>query len=228
MTFFHLANCLALGYVPYFITYKYSKLSEYSAFNKCIKVGAMYFITQAVKLLALATIFPVTYDASDTLDARSEIIKCTIDLLDVTGLYFALSYTTVAADCRILAVGMGWSAAEFMATRILPLWVGARGVEFEWKYILLSFDGNISLIQYTAVAALMWNWLRLNDSSKVISALILLLISLLFFMPVIFRLLIQIQPLRNLGILPFKVVFTSTIGVYAMYLYFAISAKPRY
>ena len=41
---------------------------------------------------------------------------------------------------------IGWSAAEFMATRILPLWVGARGVEFEWKYILLSFDGNISLV----------------------------------------------------------------------------------
>ena len=31
-------------------------------------------------------------------------------------------------------------------TRLLPLWVGARGVEFDWKYMQMSFDANISLV----------------------------------------------------------------------------------
>ena len=35
-------------------------------------------------------------------------------------------------------------------TRLVPLWVGARGVEFDWKYIQMSFDANVSLVS-TAV-----------------------------------------------------------------------------
>ena len=30
--------------------------------------------------------------------------------------------------------------------RVLPLWVGARGIEFDWKYIQLSLDSNVSLV----------------------------------------------------------------------------------
>ena len=32
-------------------------------------------------------------------------------------------------------------------TKLLPLWVGARGVEFDWKYMQMSFDANISLVR---------------------------------------------------------------------------------
>ena len=37
-------------------------------------------------------------------------------------------------------------------TRLVPLWVGARGVEFDWKYIQMSFDANVSLVsnQFTS------------------------------------------------------------------------------
>lgn len=34
----------------------------------------------------------------------------------------------------------------FVLCRCLPLWVGARGIEFDWKYIQMSFDSNISLV----------------------------------------------------------------------------------
>lgn len=37
---------------------------------------------------------------------------------------------------------------ELAVTRVVPLWVGARGVEFDWKYIQMSFDANISLVSY--------------------------------------------------------------------------------
>ena len=39
MTFFHFGNCVALAYVPYIITYKFSGLSEYSTFYKCVYAG---------------------------------------------------------------------------------------------------------------------------------------------------------------------------------------------
>ena len=34
MTLYHFANCLALAYTPYYLTYKYMGLSEYGAFWK--------------------------------------------------------------------------------------------------------------------------------------------------------------------------------------------------
>ncbi len=36
----------------------------------------------------------------------------------------------------------------FILNRCIPLWVGARGIEFDWKYIQMSFDSNISLVRY--------------------------------------------------------------------------------
>ena len=41
---------------------------------------------------------------------------------------------------------IGWASAEFLTTKLVPLWVGAKGVEFDWKYTQLSLDTNISLV----------------------------------------------------------------------------------
>ena len=47
-------------------------------------------------------------------------------------------------------------------TRIVPLWVGARGVEFDWKYIQMSFDANVSLVSNcpTVCMPLFYNFFR--------------------------------------------------------------------
>ena len=34
MTLYHFANCLALAYTPYYLTYKFTGLAEYGAFWK--------------------------------------------------------------------------------------------------------------------------------------------------------------------------------------------------
>ena len=41
MTLYHFANCLALAYTPYYLTYKYTGLAEYGAFWK---VGHTIFL----------------------------------------------------------------------------------------------------------------------------------------------------------------------------------------
>ncbi|CAM4535090.1 unnamed protein product [Lepidochelys olivacea] len=39
---------------------------------------------------------------------------------------------------------------------------GALGIEFDWKYIQMSVDSNISLVHYIAMAALVWMFTRYN------------------------------------------------------------------
>ncbi|KAM6289058.1 BOS complex subunit TMEM147, partial [Aegotheles albertisi] len=38
----------------------------------------------------------------------------------------------------------------------VPLWVGARGVEFDWKHLQMGLESNISLARHVGVAALLW------------------------------------------------------------------------
>merc|ERR1719187_3172220 len=50
---------------------------------------------------------------------------------------------------------------EMLASKLF--WVGARGVEFDWKYIQKSFDANISLLNFITLAALVWMWTKRNS-----------------------------------------------------------------
>lgn len=45
-----------------------------------------------------------------------------------------------------MTAGIGWAGAEILLTRILLLWVGARGTEFDWKYTQKCLESNINLV----------------------------------------------------------------------------------
>ncbi|XP_038669398.1 transmembrane protein 147 isoform X3 [Scyliorhinus canicula] len=124
MTLFHFGNCFALAYFPYFIAYKCTGLSEYNAFWRCVQAGATYLFVQLCK----------------------EFMKSTVDLADLVGLHLVMSKNAGKGEYKIMVAAMGWSTAELIMSRCIPLWVGARGIEFDWKYIQMSFDSNISLL----------------------------------------------------------------------------------
>lgn len=44
-----------------------------------------------------------------------------------------------------------WRIPPFAFLSCIPLWVGARGIEFDWKYIQMSIDSNISLVRSPAL-----------------------------------------------------------------------------
>ncbi|XP_072836457.2 BOS complex subunit TMEM147 isoform X2 [Pogona vitticeps] len=138
MTLFHFGNCFALAYFPYFITYKCSGLSEYNAFWRCVQAGATYLFVQLCK----------------------EFMKATVDLADLVGLHLVMSRNAGKGEYKIMVAAMGWATAELIMSRCIPLWVGARGIEFDWKYIQMSIDSNISLVHYIAMAALVWMFTR--------------------------------------------------------------------
>uniref|UniRef100_A0A915IQB9 BOS complex subunit TMEM147 n=1 Tax=Romanomermis culicivorax TaxID=13658 RepID=A0A915IQB9_ROMCU len=93
-------------------------------------------------------------------------MKSTVDFADLLGIYLVISKSLSGkGEIRFLAAGLGWASADCVATRLVPLWVGAKGLGFDWRYIQLSLESNLSLVHYLAVATVVWMWSR-NDASK--------------------------------------------------------------
>ncbi|GAB0200436.1 transmembrane protein 147 [Grus japonensis] len=137
MTLFHFGNCFALAYFPYFITYKCSGLSEYSAFWRCVQAGATYVLVQLGKMLFLATFFPTWEGPSGGYDLVGEFLRATVDAADLGGLQ--------------LALGRGGGAGGTSHPRGRP-GLGQRRA----PHVPMGLDSNISLARHVAAAALLW------------------------------------------------------------------------
>lgn len=104
------------------------------------------------------------------------MLKALIGFIDVAGLYFALTQLThrnISQNHKFQAVGLGelfhwnilfmdtyiqpngniffmlagWAFADSVLHRLAPLWVGARGLEFTWDYILQGLEANANLVR---------------------------------------------------------------------------------
>ncbi|KAK7290189.1 hypothetical protein RIF29_04427 [Crotalaria pallida] len=58
-------------------------------------------------------------------------------LLRYSDLHLGLGDTSLVASLAF---------SDFVLHRLAPLWVGARGLEFTWDYILQSLEANANLI----------------------------------------------------------------------------------
>ncbi|KOB75327.1 Conserved membrane protein, partial [Operophtera brumata] len=127
MTLYHFGNCLALVYAPYHMAYKYSGISEYATFSKCVYAGGLYIFTQLCKMLLLATFFPDTdtSHATGEFNIFLEILKATVDLADLLGLYLALNSVPGKGHAKILTSAIGWASAEHVSTAAL-VWLWTR------------------------------------------------------------------------------------------------------
>lgn len=74
-------------------------------------------------------------------------MKSTVDFADLLGLYLVISKSLSGkGEIRFLAAGLGWAGADCVATRLLPFWVGARGLGFDWRYIQIGIESNFNLV----------------------------------------------------------------------------------
>ncbi|XP_013149123.1 PREDICTED: transmembrane protein 147 [Papilio polytes] len=157
MTLYHFGNCLALVYAPYHMAYKFSGISEYASFSKCVYAGVLYIFTQLCKMLVLATFFPDSdSQMNGEYDVFLELLKATVDFADLFGMYFALNSVPGKAHAKILTTAIGWASAEVAVSRSVSLWVGARGAEFDWRHVRSCAEANVALLQHAASAALVW------------------------------------------------------------------------
>jgi len=218
MTLFHFGNCIALAYFPYLILYKNSKLSEYSSFWPCVKAGGVYMVTQLCKMVILATFFPTYEVPVGRIDLHGELMKGAVELFDLVGLFFIISQQIGRGDLKILVAGMGWAMAELVSMRLLPLWVGARGTEFSWKYLQLSFEANISLAHHVIMAMLIWMWTR-NNLEKSVLPLIVSLLLLCSSKQTLLELVGTMFHFTSFGLLGISFGLTAVIGLLSTYLY---------
>ncbi|KAG6425210.1 hypothetical protein SASPL_115636 [Salvia splendens] len=101
-----------------------------------------------------------------------ETVKALIGFIDVAGLYYALTQLThrnISQNHKFQAVGLGWAFADSVLHRLAPLWVGARGLEFTWDYMLQGLEANANLVLSISLAALgSLMWLRKNKPKTLI------------------------------------------------------------
>lgn len=101
----------------------------------------------------------------DECNYLQEFLKATVDLADLVGMYVVLAGIPGKGHSKVLTAGIGWATAEVILSRALLLWVGARGAEFDWKYIQKCLESNVSLIQHITTVTLIWLWSR-HDLSR--------------------------------------------------------------
>lgn len=170
MTMFHFLNCAILTFGPHAVYYTATPLSEYDTISTSIKSAVVYLITTLVKLVCLATFLKES--ESDSFEPYQELLKALIGFIDVAGLYFALTQLThrnISQNHKFQAVGLGWAFADSVLHRLAPLWVGARGLEFTWDYILQGIEANANLVLSITLAALSsLIWLRKNKPKTLI------------------------------------------------------------
>ncbi|KAH9692726.1 transmembrane protein 147 [Citrus sinensis] len=150
MTVFHFFNCAILTFGPHAVYYSATPLSEYDTLGTSVKAALVYLGTALVK----------------------ELLKALIGFIDVAGLYFALTQLThrnISQNHKFQAVGLGWAFADSVLHRLAPLWVGARGLEFTWDYLLQGLEANANLVLSISLAALgSLMWLRKNKPKTLI------------------------------------------------------------
>ena len=68
---------------------------------------------------------------------------------------------------KVLTAGIGWASAEVILTRFLLLWFGARGAEFDWKYIQKSLESNISLVNINKILIKKVDYVNCSSSTDI-------------------------------------------------------------
>ncbi|XP_043270493.1 transmembrane protein 147 [Venturia canescens] len=219
MTLYHFGNCVALVYVPYYLTYKYSGLSEYGAFWKCIQAGGIYIFTQLIKMLALATFFPTAeITGPEDFNILGEFLKYSIDLADLVGMLLVLKGIPGKGHAKVLTAGIGWAGAEVLLTKFLLLWVGARGAEFDWKYIQKSLESNISLVQHITTATLVWLWSR-HDLRRGLIPVVVSTLVLTIYRPLLLEFVTKLLLAGPGSTLLIKAVTTLFMGFITLHIY---------
>ncbi|MBA0691635.1 hypothetical protein Goari_009251 [Gossypium aridum] len=171
MTMFHFFNCAILTFGPHAVYYSATPLSEYDTLGTSVKAALVYLGTALVKVCPACKYLCRLMEKFVGYTFQ-ELLKALIGFIDVAGLYFALTQLThrnISQNHKFQAVGLGWAFADSVLHRLAPLWVGARGLEFTWDYILQGLEANANLVLSISLAALgSLIWLRKNKPKTLI------------------------------------------------------------
>lgn len=141
-----------------------------------------------------------------------------MDLADLVGLYVVLAGIPGKGHSKVLTAGIGWATAEVILSRALLLWFGARGAEFDWRYIQKCLESNVSLVQHITTVTLIWLWSR-HDLNKHFKPMVTALVILCSYKPMLMELLIQVLGSGPWMALLLKAFVTLGLGAMTLQIY---------
>lgn len=145
-------------------------------------------------------------------------MKATVDLADLVGLYIILNNIPGKGHSKVLTAGIGWATAEVILSRALLLWVGARGAEFNWKYIQKCLESNILLVQHIGTATLLWLWSR-HDLKVNFKPIVVFLLLVSSFKPLILDIVVKCLQSGPWVALLLKALTTFVVGGFTLTIY---------
>lgn len=139
-------------------------------------------------------------------------------MADIIGMYVVLAGIPGKGHSKVLTAGIGWATAEVILSRALLLWVGARGQEFDWRYIQKCLESNVSLIQHISTVTLIWLWSR-HDLQKTFKPIVTGLIVFNCYKPMLLDLLISVLLTGPWTALLIKAFVTLCVGAVTLQIY---------
>lgn len=183
-------------------------------------------VTQIVKMMVLATVFPVGAIEDDKNFIFMEGLRCTVDLLDMLGIYLVLTKLLGRSEMRVMITAVGWGTAEVLGTKVIPLWVGARGVEFQWDNLQSAIDANLNLLFLMIIGMLLWLWNR-KDLNRSLFPFLAFLLTVIYYRPVILRTLQYYGGFDMWTMLLIKFGMVCITGVITLQMYTTMSPPPK-
>mmetsp|Transcript_33723 Transcript_33723/g.43279 ORF Transcript_33723/g.43279 Transcript_33723/m.43279 type:complete len:230 (+) Transcript_33723:68-757(+) len=152
MTLYHFLNCALLTYGPFAVTYMATSLQE-DVPRICVKAGFIYIASQLVKMIVMASYVPDIDPHSFSI--VQEAIELVLSVVDVVGLMYAFRVAQqVSSQNKALAVGWGWAVTQAVLSRLLPLFLNAKGSEFHWENLQGGVAANVDYLRVLGLAML--------------------------------------------------------------------------
>eukprot|EP00667_Euglena_gracilis_P022050 EG_transcript_24396 len=158
MTLAHFLNCSLLTFGAPWVLYKACLWGDDVGWNLAYG-GLTYAAALLARMLLLAT-FSIFTAPEGSVDWLQEAFRLLFSVVDVAALYLLLKSSVLLGDrrTRVVSVGLGWSIGESLLTRLVPLWIGARGFDFSWEYLQMSLEANAAMALHVAFAAAVSLW----------------------------------------------------------------------
>lgn len=119
-----------------------------------------------------------------------DVLKAFISMLDLVGLYYVINakklFTVMGdIDIRLIAIGLGWAAAELVTSHFLDVIMQGWSNEFKTEYIINAFSANIDIVEIMSVSFLTYSLTKKEDAAK--KNLVYLLVLGRYLIPVAIR-----------------------------------------
>uniref|UniRef100_A0A6B2LH87 BOS complex subunit TMEM147 n=1 Tax=Arcella intermedia TaxID=1963864 RepID=A0A6B2LH87_9EUKA len=164
MTYYHFLNCVVLAFGPSIIVYNVI-LNEYNFIKVSIFAGLAFLAAQLSELIVEGTLITAP-EVETQFDIVRVVLRAMISSLDFLFIFLVLRKHTRYLD--MITVGLAWSLTESVATRLFPLWMGARGLEFSYSHLKVAVEANFYLVIYLAVSTLIFLLMKKKGQTTLI------------------------------------------------------------